>query len=513
MTRYFYTVLFFLLSGYGLSAQAPDSIFGERQVIQTTTNPKSNSVFPSVKGFADINSDGLLDYYVLLGETIYWLENLGNGEFVEFTPLTDVYEGTTDVIFVDLDNDGELDLLYTSNREFRTDTKTFKEQAVYYRNNINGFFQRSVQITELTGGDRLHIYFVDIDGDSDLDIVTYHTHYEGGTATGSSFRLIENLGNLDFLEERMLIDNAPRFDTPIFIDINNDGIIDIVGRDRFIGLNYYLGTANREFSDAKQIQFPTPFDDTYTFEDLDQDGIQELIVSKLVRITGDGHYYRHENEMGYYSYQDGIYEKWGNLFRMDEYWIDEAIFIGINSDSNKDLLFRAGHMEGTDSDLWWSKRNSDFSFSDPIRTTIKLSPKQRIVGYIDLDNDGNPDALTDFVAQGDIYGVAWYKNKSPVRVDIEKPTGSLPTKTKLFKNYPNPFNPTTNFVFSLKTADRIEFRVFDSMGRSVATISPRLYNSGTHEVSFDASALSAGIYFYQMIGNKFIQTSKFTLLK
>ncbi len=75
----------------------------------------------------------------------------------------------------------------------------------------------------------------------------------------------------------------------------------------------------------------------------------------------------------------------------------------------------------------------------------------------------------------------------------------LPTEISLEQNYPNPFNPSTLIQFALPASESITLRIFDSMGRTVATLLDQVpHGAGRHSVQFDASGLSSGIYLYRM---------------
>jgi len=75
----------------------------------------------------------------------------------------------------------------------------------------------------------------------------------------------------------------------------------------------------------------------------------------------------------------------------------------------------------------------------------------------------------------------------------------LPSEVTLKKNYPNPFNPTTQIEFSLPNAERVTLDVFNIMGRKVATLINNVTrNAGLNTVTFDASSLSSGVYFYRL---------------
>ena len=84
----------------------------------------------------------------------------------------------------------------------------------------------------------------------------------------------------------------------------------------------------------------------------------------------------------------------------------------------------------------------------------------------------------------------------------------------LSQNYPNPFNPTTAIGFSLLAVGNVSLKVFDILGREVATLlNNEILESGEHEVTFNANALPSGIYFYRLTAGEFSETKKLLLLK
>lgn len=74
----------------------------------------------------------------------------------------------------------------------------------------------------------------------------------------------------------------------------------------------------------------------------------------------------------------------------------------------------------------------------------------------------------------------------------------IPTEFKLEQNFPNPFNPTTKISFSIPQRSQIKLKVFDVLGREVVNLAGGVYEVGNYEVTFDASKLSSGVYFYNL---------------
>jgi hypothetical protein len=99
----------------------------------------------------------------------------------------------------------------------------------------------------------------------------------------------------------------------------------------------------------------------------------------------------------------------------------------------------------------------------------------------------------------------------------------LPTVSALHQNYPNPFNPVTNFQFTIGNLQFVSLKVFDVLGREIATLVNEVKQPGSYEVQWDASNVSGGIsakggyasgvYFYRLQTNGFTATKKLVLMK
>lgn len=110
------------------------------------------------------------------------------------------------------------------------------------------------------------------------------------------------------------------------------------------------------------------------------------------------------------------------------------------------------------------------------------------------------------------FGVGVYRRPLSEITDVRSEV-DLPRVFSLEQNYPNPFNPSTKIVYRVKSRGFVELRVFDVLGREVATLVNEMKAPGEYSVTFDASHLSSGVYFYRLKAGDFVQTKKLTLLK
>ena len=105
-------------------------------------------------------------------------------------------------------------------------------------------------------------------------------------------------------------------------------------------------------------------------------------------------------------------------------------------------------------------------------------------------------------------------------VGVENDESNIPKVFGLDQNYPNPFNPSTSIEYQVPVSSFVELKVFDLLGREVATLVNEEKNPGNYETTFDGSKLASGVYFYRIkanpsagSGQSFVQTKKLLLMK
>jgi hypothetical protein len=97
--------------------------------------------------------------------------------------------------------------------------------------------------------------------------------------------------------------------------------------------------------------------------------------------------------------------------------------------------------------------------------------------------------------------------------DVEIVNSDIPEDYSISQNYPNPFNPSTEIEFNLPESGLITLKVFDILGKEITTLVNEQMQAGNYKLTFDASNLPSGIYFYSLHANDFVSTKKMVLLK
>ncbi len=144
-----------------------------------------------------------------------------------------------------------------------------------------------------------------------------------------------------------------------------------------------------------------------------------------------------------------------------------------------------------------------------------------------LDSDG--DDVTNGQELGDPNGTWQAGQPNPGNINLVTNPGDpnsfpttvtgnnslMPAAYKLYNNYPNPFNPSTVIAYQIPVAGYVTLKVYDLLGRAVATLVDEFKQAGSYDVqlSADSYQLSSGVYLYTLRAGNFLQTKKFVLLR
>jgi len=126
-------------------------------------------------------------------------------------------------------------------------------------------------------------------------------------------------------------------------------------------------------------------------------------------------------------------------------------------------------------------------------------------GHNNTEAETSPAIIMDdsLVAPGELEGI----------LSDDGPSETLPDKSVLMHNYPNPFNAATVISYTLPEDGWVDIKIYNTLGQRVMTLVSEQQQAGTHEVPFDARRLASGVYYYRLTVGPYAETRRLTLLK
>jgi hypothetical protein len=118
---------------------------------------------------------------------------------------------------------------------------------------------------------------------------------------------------------------------------------------------------------------------------------------------------------------------------------------------------------------------------------------------------------TEFLLKGCVIDDIIYGDTTLTGVEDEN--NLTPTEFYLGQNFPNPYNSQTTISYSIPNSSLVQIQIFDVLGKAVLTLLNEEKSSGNYKLSFNASELTSGVYFYQLRAGDFVETKKMVFLK
>jgi hypothetical protein len=133
--------------------------------------------------------------------------------------------------------------------------------------------------------------------------------------------------------------------------------------------------------------------------------------------------------------------------------------------------------------------------------------------YTFTDNDPSARVRYYRLKQSDLDGMVNYSDH--IRVDLltSVKENATPTAYALSQAYPNPFNPTTTINYALPVSGQVRITVMNQLGQTVKTLFEGTRDAGYHQVTFDATGMASGVYFYHIQAGTFVATKKVVLIR
>jgi len=169
------------------------------------------------------------------------------------------------------------------------------------------------------------------------------------------------------------------------------------------------------------------------------------------------------------------------------------------------VLYKIYHKDGFD-----TVSINQSNYSDEWVSLGKYNFAAGNTGYIRLGD------ATGIAGQEMVFDAVKWSYLGPL-VGVEKEE-IIPTEYSLSQNYPNPFNPVTTVRYTIpsnvkREKSNTKLMIFDVLGRAVVELVNELKEPGTYEVSWDASGITSGIYYYRLTAGEFSETKKMILLR
>ena len=211
---------------------------------------------------------------------------------------------------------------------------------------------------------------------------------------------------------------------------------------------------------------------------------------------------------------------------------DEAVFdiLLINTGSENLTMYIVRTENNIPSD-WTTSLCVAFCFSpnvDSVATTrdfggSPIAPGDTAEVSLHFFTGENPDSGNVKLKIGDVDNPSQFEmydfHVSTYLADVDESNNV--SDFVLYQNYPNPFNPTTNITYVIARSEatpqsaalQVQLKVYDALGREVATLVNAKQTPGKYSVQFDATELPSGIYYYTLRAGNFVQTKKMILMK
>lgn len=469
----------------------------------------------------DLDGDGDMDLVSTSynDDTIAWFENTdGNGTFAEAVPLTTSADGASSVSLADVDGDGDLDVLATSDRD---DTVAWFENT----DGDGSFSSENTIWTAANGADQ--VVAADLDGDGDLDAIA-------ASRNDNTVAWFENTdGAGAFSNEQVVVDDAAGVVDVHAADLDGDGDVDLLYAS--FGDNVVNWVENTDgdgtFSEPREITNLVRGPTSVHTADLNGDGRLDVITGS----SSDDKvaWYLQTVSFGTIDFADQ------KIITTASDRVQDVFTADLDGDGDIDVLSASDR----DDEVAWYENTATtlpVELAAFTATTYQSSVLLEWSTASELNNAGfeiqmRHDINGPFAAQGfvDGHGTTTEAQTYRFRVDDLSPgtyafrlnqvdvdgaaelspvvdvTVAMRETHLLSDPAPNPFRGEAWLTLQVREAQSVRADLYDVLGRRVATLHDGVLDAGReHRLSLDGHRLSSGMYFVRVVGERFAETRR-----
>ena len=356
--------------------------------------PRKTDTYSQATAFdlADFNNDGALDIVAcsVIDSTIVLLYNDGQGNFVD-TLLLKSGRRFHSIHLSDLDNDGDKDIVFGSGK---INPHNINELGFYL--NDGGVFFGEAEILDTNDSNTFkNLRTLDLNGDGNLDIAASST--STGAQAADQFRFYARGDDGSYSETQDLVDVFLDMKTTDFVDLNNDGFLDVIGYSEDLGGIVYYPSNNGSFEDHVIILPSIISPKRLLSRDLNEDGLKDLLLgysTGLVHHLNDGQ----ENFSGERVIASGMQ-------------INDIVATDNNGDGDLDLITTGGFSDGFPggvSFFGFYRNDSQGNFSQArLLSTLPRNFHNLTCGDLDGDED------LDLLFSENTYGPIFWRENNP----------------------------------------------------------------------------------------------------
>jgi hypothetical protein len=486
---------------------------------------------------ADYNNDGFIDIMIgnwqtpimLLKNTGTYLMEVAPGAGVNFTS----YGGSLN--WIDYNKDGKIDVL------FANDGMPPRYSFLFRNDNLTSFTNVAYASGIIDSASILCLAAADFNNDGYPDIFAGTQSHVGSPLTGI---LYKNNGNGTFTD----VADAVQIQTNYYTwgaewgDYNNDGFMDLFLASTTGFNQLYKNNGNGTFSDVAVTAGVNDQGQSYScgWADIDNDGDLDLYVAKGQNYADK--MFRNDNgiftdisaSVGMGDLRHSSCVSWGDYNR------DGFLDLYLNNNGTENRLYRNSGNSNKWIEMKLTGTNSNRS-AIGARVRIKTGSLSQIREVEGGSGGKGQNSLVVHFGIGtsnviDSLFVRWpsglqqtFVNVTPNMIynltegqalGVSSINSSVPDKFSLSQNYPNPFNPTTNIRYSIPENGKWKMengittlKVYNLLGKEVATLVNEKKSPGLYDVTFDASKLPSGVYFYKLTSDNYSEAKNMVLLK